>query len=47
MQTEKAQEVKADYEERLKGLAELTDAAQQSAQFIAYLKTADTFTTFE
>ena len=43
MQTEKAQEVKADYEERLKGLAELTDAAQKSAQFIAYLKTAAKF----
>ena len=43
MQTEKAQEVKADFEERLKGLAELTDAAQQSAQFIAYLKTAAKF----
>lgn len=43
MQTERAQEVKADYEERLKGLAELTNEAQQSAQFIAYLKTAAKF----
>ncbi|MDP1713918.1 MAG: ArdC family protein [Anaerolineales bacterium] len=43
MQTEKAQEVKADYEERLKGLVELTNTAQKSAQFIAYLKTAAKF----
>jgi antirestriction protein ArdC len=43
MHTEKAQEVKAEYEERLKGLAELTDAAQQSAQFAAYLRVAAKF----
>ena len=28
MHTERAQEVKAEYEERLKALADLTDAAQ-------------------
>jgi antirestriction protein ArdC len=43
MNTERAQEVKTSYEERLKSLAELTDAAQKSAQFIAYLKTAARF----
>ncbi len=43
MHTERAQEVKADYEERLKALAELTNAAQRSAQFVAYLKVAAKF----
>ncbi len=43
MHTEKAQEVKADYEERLKRLAELTSAAQRSAESIAYLKVAAKF----
>jgi len=43
MHTERAHEVKADYEERLKDLAELTDAAQRSAQFVAYLTVAAKF----
>jgi antirestriction protein ArdC len=43
MHTERAHEVKVEYEERLKGLAELTNAAQRSAQFVAYLKVAAKF----